>query len=109
MLFNRDKVKAFHGSWGSGIATLEFESGRSIFCDNGETARSLRDARIAAILPDHCLGIVPDSPDIVWFEDDFGLLLGGFALYDDWLDAGLPAIVPGLSINYEPQGESEAG
>jgi len=104
MLLHRDKVKAFHGSWGSGIATLEFESGKSIHMENNTFAvGNLIEAGIAEHLPGHCIQIVPDAPDIVWFNDDFGLLLGGFVLYQDWLDAGKPDIEPGGTFDLVPE------
>jgi len=89
MLVNRDKIKALHGSFGSGLASLSFESGRSVCCDNGPTVRALQAATDEgdggrAIGPGHTInneGI--KGLDIIWFEDDLGLILGGFALVSD--------------------------
>lgn len=82
MLLNRDKVEAIHGSWGSGLCSVEFESGRSVYGDNGPTVRAFDSATGGAVIGEgHTInndGI--KGLDICWFEDEFGLTLGGFVL-----------------------------
>jgi hypothetical protein len=95
MLVTRNTIAAFCGSWGSGLATLVFQEGGSVFCDNGPTGRALGDAFDAygeghTINNDAIAG-----QEIVWFEDELGLLLAGFVKYEDWLGEGLPELTPG--------------
>jgi hypothetical protein len=99
MLVTRNTIKGLSGSWGSGLATLVFQDGSSIFCENGATVRALDGATDGAfITPGHTFdNDAIDGLDVLYWEDEFGLVLGGFALYDDWESAGLPTLATGES------------
>lgn len=99
----RDKLVGFCGSWLSGLATLIFENS-SIPCENGQTVRALdrlvgdqTGGEESCVDNNHC---VDNSKlagyDLVYWEDDLGFVMGGFALYDDWLASKLPELVPGV-------------
>lgn len=89
--FYYGKISALVGSWGSGIATLVFQDGKTIACENGETVRSLDTAFKNVIDEGHTINqkAIRDQ-EIIYFYDDFGLCLGGFIKYGDWLAAGYP-------------------
>lgn len=97
----RNTIKAFHGSWQSGVAVLEFEQGNSVHCENTSTARAL-DGMADCIAPGHSIdnGKLAGL-DVVWFMDDMGLMLGGLGSYDSYLDNGNPEIELGLSIELD--------
>ena len=104
MILYRDKIESFNGSWGSGIATLQFQSGRSINCENAPTARALMDV-VDCVAPGHSI----DSSklkglDIVYAYDEMGLIMGGFNLYDHYLWDCNPEIELGSEIEI---GENE--
>lgn len=100
----RNKVVGFAGSWGSGLGYLLFEGGAQVPCENGPTVRALNacvsarsddpeDPENGFIRPGH---VVDNNKiaglDIVWWYDDFGLVLAAFIVYDDWLEEGAPEL-----------------
>lgn len=99
----RDAIQDFYGSWGSGLATLVFQSGNQIYCENGQTVRSLDNfaeyrGLDSIIKPNHTVDIAPlRGIEIVWFEDELGYILGGFVDYDEWLDRGLQELELGIT------------
>jgi len=102
----RDKIAGFHGSWQSGLATLEFESGRSVVCENAQTVRCMDAAFGGVITENHCVNQEAiRGKDIVWSYDELGLVLGGFSLAEDWCNA-LPEIGGQVEIALE-QDDSE--
>ena len=101
--YYRNTIDCFIGSWSSGLAYLQFQEGDSVPCDNGYTVRALR-----ACFGDSVIGqahTVNNDPlygqDIVWSYDDYGLTLGGFTPYQDWIDRDLPEIELGESIEID--------
>lgn len=94
----RNTIQQFVGSWSSGLATLVFEQGNSVHCDNGATARAL-DSAFDCIAPGHSIDndkLV--GKDIAWAYGEFGLTLGGFMPYDEYLLNDNPEIELGMSI-----------
>jgi hypothetical protein len=78
-------IRGFHGSWCSGLATLEIEDSKTgqvegIPCDNGPTVRALDAAFGDVIGPGHTVkqhaGFI--GKEILWDYDDMGLVLGYF-------------------------------
>lgn len=97
-MVNRDTIKSFGGSWGSGLATLTFESGRVVHSDSGALGRAL-GSMFDAIAPGHTIDNGKISgQDVIWVLDDMGLTLGGLTTYEDYLDRGNPEIESGESI-----------
>lgn len=97
----RDKIVSFGGSWGSGMATLTFESGRAVHGDNGPLARGLI-AAFDAHGEDHSIDNSKlQGQDIVWAYDDIGLCIAGFTPYQAYLDLGNPEIELGGSVEVE--------
>ena len=100
---NRDTIKSFGGQWGSGLATLTFESGRAVHGDSGPLGRAL-GSMFDAIGPNHTINNGKISgQDVIWILDDMGLTLGGLTTYEDYLDRGNPEIVSGESIEISSQ------
>jgi hypothetical protein len=88
----RNTILGFSGSWGSGLATLIFEEGLQVPADNGPLGRALIGAFDAAS-PGHSIDNRKIAgQEIVWFYDDFGLILAGFIVYADWLEDGRPEL-----------------
>lgn len=78
----RGTIERFEGSWSSGLATLVFQDGERVPCDNGPTARAL----IAAF---GCAGgghTIDNrrlrGKEVYWEWDDMGLVLGGLVAVD---------------------------
>lgn len=97
-IYQRNTINQFVGSWNSGIASLQFENGDSVHCENAPTARALIGA-FGADGIDH--SIDNDSlrgESIVWAYDDMGLIMAGFLPYREWLDAGHPKLADGESV-----------
>jgi hypothetical protein len=90
MIVHRDITNAFGGSFGSGLAILQFESGETVYCNNACTVRAFEAAFGDCIQEGHTAII--KGHDIVWYTDEFGLTLGGFVPYEDWISAGHPEI-----------------
>ena len=98
MILYRDKIESFNGSWGRGIATLMFQSGRSINCENAPTARALIGIADCSS-PGHSIDNSKlKGLDIVYAYDNMGLVLGGFNLYDEYLWDCNPEIELGSQI-----------
>jgi hypothetical protein len=82
-------IKAFRGSWGSGIGFLDIEDSRTkqleaVPCDNGATVRALEAAFGDVISPGHTAnGQGHIGRKIYWSLDDLGLVLAGFTPADD--------------------------
>jgi len=105
MLLYRDKIESFNGSWGSGIATLIFQSGRSIPCENAPTARAFLSI-VDCAAPGHSIDTSKlKGLDIVYAYDEMGLIMGGFNLYNEYLWDGNPEIEIGSEIEI---GEGDA-
>ena len=98
MQIQRDVIHNLAGSWGSGLAVLEFQSGQAVHCENGATVRALDGATGGqAIGPGHTInrdGIY--GLDMVYWTDWMGIL-EGFILYEDWLAEGYEPLEPGVS------------
>ena len=105
MILYRDKIESFNGSWGSGIASLLFESGRSIPCENAPTARALI-SMVDCSSPGHSIDNSKlRGLDIVYAYDEMGLVLGGFNLYNEYLWDCNPEIEIGSQIEIEENEE----
>ena len=80
----RGTIFGLHGMWGSGLATLCFEDGTSVPCDNGTTVRAM-DACFGGVIGEaHTIN--QDAligKEIYWSYDEFGLVLGGFTPVDE--------------------------
>ena len=80
----KGKLIQFHGSWGSGLGTLEIEDSETgeyehIPCDNGATVRALEAAFGNVITPVHTAnGNGYKGKEVYWSYDEFGLVLEGF-------------------------------
>ena len=80
----KGKLIQFHGSWGSGLGTLEIEDSEMgehehIPCDNGATVRALDAAFGNVITPVHTAnGNGYKGKEVYWSYDEFGLVLEGF-------------------------------
>ncbi len=72
----RDKIKSFSGSWSSGLATLSFQSGRSIPADSGPLGRAL-GGMFDAIGSGHTInnGSIRGQ-DIIYAIEPWGTLAG---------------------------------
>lgn len=80
----RNIIEGFYGSWGSGIATLRFMDGSSVYADNAPLARAL-DGAFGAIGNNHSIdNSAIAGQDIVYWLDDMGLILEAFVSYDEW-------------------------
>jgi len=85
----KGKLIQFHGSWGSGLGTLEIEDSETgehehIPCDNGATVRALEAAFGNVITPVHTAnGNGYKGKEVYWSYDEFGLVLGGFTPVED--------------------------
>jgi len=90
----KGKLIQFHGSWGSGLGTLEIgdsETGAHelIPCDNGATVRALEAAFGDVITPAHTAnGDGYKGREVYWSYDELGLVLEGFTPVED----GSPAL-----------------
>jgi len=80
----KGKLIQFHGSWGSGLATLEIEDSETgthehIPCDNGATVRALEAAFGDVITEGHTAnGDGYKGQEVYWSYDEFGLVLAVF-------------------------------
>ncbi len=101
MEFTRDNIKAFEGSWSSGIAFLRFERGIAIPCDNGPLARALMGAFDCSNGNHGIDNALIAGESVVWSFDEMGLLLAGFTPYDNWLSQGHPMLEVGESIRLD--------
>lgn len=84
MEIRKGKIRGFYGSWGSGVATLIIEDDElgdiQIFCENGQTVRSLESAFGNVIGPGHCINPKGGhmNKSIYWSYDEMDLMLGAF-------------------------------
>ena len=89
MEIRKGRLIQFHGSWGSGLATLEIEDSETgahelIPCDNGATVRALETAFGDVITLGHTAnGDGSKGQEVYWSYDEFGLVLAGFTLVED--------------------------
>ena len=88
-MIKKGTIVGFHGSWMSGIATMDIKDSKtgeiqSVPCENGQTVRSLDSAFGGVIGQGHCVNLdaVKDK-EIYWAMDDMGLMLAGFVPVDD--------------------------
>lgn len=80
---HRGTIAGFRGTWGSGIAQLDLEDGRSIPCENAPTVRALAAAFPDVIGPGHTVNVEAlKGIEIEYWYDDLGLMLGGFRPVD---------------------------
>ena len=80
----RRTIAGFSGSWGSGIAYLNFTDGTSVPADSGPLGRALGRA-YGAEGPGHTINNAAIAgQDVVWYRDDMGICLGGFVRWEDW-------------------------
>ena len=84
MEIRKGRLIQFHGSWGSGLGTLEIEDSETgacehVHCDNGATIRALEAAFGNVITPVHTAnGNGYKGREVYWSYDEFGFVLGGF-------------------------------
>ncbi|MBA7600746.1 hypothetical protein ES703_07805 [subsurface metagenome] len=84
MEIRKGKLIQFHGSWGSGLGTLEIEDSATgvrerVPCDNSTTVRALEDAFGDVITDGHTAnGNGYKGKEVYWSCDEFGLVLEGF-------------------------------
>ena len=89
MEIRKGKLIQFHGSWGSGLATLEIEDSETgahelVPCDNGATVRALESAFGDVITEAHTAnGDGYKGREVYWSFDELGLVLGGFTPVED--------------------------
>ena len=94
MEIRKGRLIQFHGSWGSGLGTLEIEDSETgecehVPCDNGATVRALAAAFGNVITPVHTAnGGGYKGQEVYWSYDEFGLVLEGFTPVED----GSPAL-----------------
>lgn len=101
MKVKRSTIEYFASTWSSGLATLAFQSGELVHCDSGRTGRSLGNA-FDAFASGHCIDSdILNGKEIVWWMDDFGLVLGGFVPYWEWESNGLPPLDPGVPYEFD--------
>jgi len=85
----KGKLIQFHGSWGSGLGTLEIEDSETgahehVPCDNGATVRALEAAFGNVITPVHTAnGNGYKGQEVYWSYDEFGLVLASFTPVED--------------------------
>jgi len=85
----KGRLIQFHGSWGSGLATLEIEDVETgvnelVPCDNGATVRALETAFGDVITEGHTAnGDGYKGREVYWSLDELGLVLEGFTPVDD--------------------------
>ena len=98
----RDSLVGFYGSWGSGLAVLAFDHAQ-VYADSGAAGRALinlTDGKAAG--GDHSIdNTALAGLDLVYWLDEFGLILGGFTEYSAWEDRGLPALTPGVTTTVD--------
>jgi hypothetical protein len=93
---HRGKIEEFH-SWGSGIATLIISS-KPVHCEKAPTVRALDSCFGNVITADHCVNNrAIRGKDIVYWMDEFGLILGGFVPTKEWREKGYAAPKIGYS------------
>lgn len=92
-------IERFAGSWGSGLGWLTI-SGETVPCENGPTVRALENAFGGVIRDGHTAEVPEDLPEVVWWMDDMGLVLGGFCLAEEWNDLGYPEI-PDWGLDFD--------
>ena len=89
MEIRKGRLIQFHGSWGSGLGTLEIEDSEigeheHVHCDNGATVRALEAAFGNVITPGHTAsGNGYKGREVYWSYDEFGLILAGFTPVED--------------------------
>ena len=89
MEVRKGRLIQFHGSWGSGLGTLEIEDSETgahelIPCDNGATVRALEAAFGDVITEGHTAdGGGYKGHEVYWSLDEFGLVLEGFTPVED--------------------------
>jgi len=94
MEIRKGRLIQFHGSWGSGLGTLEIEDSETgecehVPCDNGATVRALEAAFGNVITPAHTAnGGGYKGQEVYWSLDELGLVLEGFTPVED----GSPAL-----------------
>jgi len=77
-------IKDFRGSWGSGMATLVFEDGTEVPCENAPTVRAFMRAFGASASPGHTFDVRQiRGKKIEYWLDDMGLALAGFRPLDE--------------------------
>jgi hypothetical protein len=105
------KIVGWSGSWGSGIATLQFETG-PVYADNGPLIRGL-DSLFADLTgrgiigANHTATITPEHAeelgDVYYYLDDFGLTLGGIIPAAHVQANRAALLAEGIEIEGEPE------
>lgn len=99
----RGKIKAFHGSWMSGIGHLVIENEDGVVmdvpCENAPTVRALEGAFGNVIGPGHSV-LPPEEAgyydrEVYWSFDELGLIFEGFTPVEE--------ATPGLISIYEAE------
>jgi hypothetical protein len=102
MTVHHDVIKGASGSWGSGLATLEFKNGGSVHSDNGPLFRALESAFGQVVTAGHTAnGKGHVGKHIIWWHDDMGLTMGGFVPLADWQAKGLKVPKVGTKLEVE--------
>ena len=89
MEIRKGRLIQFHGSWGSGLGTLEIEDSETgmrehVHCDNGATIRALEAAFGDVITPGHTAnGNGYKGREVYWSYDELGLVFGRFTPVED--------------------------
>ena len=84
MQIRKGKLLQFHGSWMSGLGSLDIEDSEtgqveSVPCDNGATVRALESCFGNVITPGHTAGGDGyKGQEVYWSYDEYGMMLGGF-------------------------------
>jgi hypothetical protein len=100
-------IRGFHGSWGSGLGTLEIEDSkthaiRQVYCENGSTVRALEGSFGNVIGNAHNVsqngGHI--GKEIYWSLDDMGMILEAFTPVDE----ASPELEEAYENNQEDEG-----
>lgn len=89
MEIRKGRLIQFHGSWVSGLGTLEIEDSETgecehVPCDNGATIRALEAAFGDVITDGHTAnGDGYKGWEVYWSYDELRLVLDGFTPVDD--------------------------
>jgi hypothetical protein len=92
------------GSWSSGMVALTVGD-ETFHGDSGPTVRALDAAFGDVIKAGHTASVENITQPIVCWQDDMGLVLGGFTPYNDWLEQGLPELKENEWAEVEIPGE----
>jgi hypothetical protein len=89
MEYTHDRIVAFQGSWGSGLATLVLEHGQ-VFADNGGLGRALIRAFGAGGQGHTIDNAALQGQGIYYWRDEMGLCIAGFIPEGEWTAEPFP-------------------